>query len=206
MAKKLYIVLDAAHGANVKGKCSPDGSHREYLWSREMCDRLQKILINRGYDVKQTNLTIDEIGLSSRKDFANSIITEPGQIKFLISLHNNAASSSNQWSQARGFEVYTTPGNTLSDAAADVIMGSINRNFPTLKMRADKSDGDLDKEAKFTVLMGNYMAVLVEWLFMDNKEDLALLKDEVTNTKFLNALVEAIDLIEQDPKYSRFYM
>lgn len=205
MAKKLYIILDAAHGANVKGKCSPDETHKEYLWSRQMCDELQKMLRSRGYEVKQTNLTIDEIGLSKRKEYANSIITEPGQIKFLISLHNNAAGE-NGWHNARGFEIYTTKGQTRSDAAADVIMGRLNNAFSNFKSRIDKSDGDLDKEANFTVLMGNYMAVLIEWLFMDNKEDLAYLKDPVTNTKFLNAIVEAIELIENDPKYSSYYL
>lgn len=206
MAKKLFIFLDPAHGADVKGKRSPDETHLEYLWSRDVCNRMYKALIARGFDTKITNLSNKEIGLSARKNYVNNYVVEPGQIKFLISLHNNAMGDGTMWGKARGFEVYTTPGKTLSDSAADVVMGCLNRNFNgSIPMRADLSDGDLDKEANFTVLTGNYMAILVEWLFMDNKEDLALLKDEATTTKFIDSLVEAIELIEGDPNYSSFY-
>ena len=38
--KSLCIILDPAHGNDVKGKCSPDGTHKEYLWSREICKRM----------------------------------------------------------------------------------------------------------------------------------------------------------------------
>lgn len=44
----------------------------------------------------------------------------------------------------------------------------------------DLSDGDNDKESKFTVLMGSgYSAVLLEWLFQDNREDVALLTSDM---------------------------
>jgi hypothetical protein len=35
-------------------------------------------------------------------------------------------------------------------------------DFPELKARPELSDKDLDREENFTVLMGNYSAVLVE--------------------------------------------
>ena len=53
-----------------------------------------------------------------------------------------------------------------------------------------------DKEANFTVLMGaDYMAVLIEWLFQDNKKDVELLKDVTVNKRFEKSLVEAIERI-----------
>lgn len=53
-----------------------------------------------------------------------------------------------------------------------------------------------DKEENFTVLMGaNYMAVLIEWLFQDNKKDVEALKDVDTNKRFEDSLVDAIEKI-----------
>ena len=55
-----------------------------------------------------------------------------------------------------------------------------------------------DFEAKFTVLMGNdYMACLIEWLFQDNKEDVKLLADEMTNQKYEESLIKAIEEINE---------
>lgn len=36
-----------------------------------------------------------------------------------------------------------------------------------------------------------YSAVLIEWLFQDNKEDVKLLQDETTNNKFMDSLVSS---------------
>ena len=52
--KSLCIILDPAHGNGVKGKCSPDGTHKEYLWSREICKKLASKLDTLGYEVHFT--------------------------------------------------------------------------------------------------------------------------------------------------------
>lgn len=64
---------------------------------------------------------------------------------------------------ARGFSIYTTKGKTNSDIIAEIIMKQLMSDFPELKTRVDKSDGDLDKEENFTVLVkSNCPAVLIE--------------------------------------------
>lgn len=60
--RNIVIFLDPAHGSNVKGKCSPDNSHREYLWSRERVRNIKKVLESIGYEVFVTNDTDQEIG------------------------------------------------------------------------------------------------------------------------------------------------
>ena len=37
--RKLIVILDPAHGSDVKGKRSPDGTHLEYLWSMQKTKR-----------------------------------------------------------------------------------------------------------------------------------------------------------------------
>ena len=130
-----------------------------------------------------------------RKNFATQI--RRGERKLLLSLHNNAAGSNGEWMNARGVEVYTTPGMTNSDICADYILNQFKEDFPEIKMRYNKNAKfERDKEAKFTVLMGaDYMGVLVEWLFQDNKEDVELLMDANINRKFETSIVNAIEKI-----------
>lgn len=199
--KKLVIILDCAHGADVKGKCSPDGTHREYKWSRLICGKLRDKLESLGYRVEYTNKTENEIGLSQRKNIANNIKIDSDQVKFLISLHNNAAGNGSNWTDATGFEIFTSKGQTLSDKFAQVIMSNLQKDFPEsngFKHRVDLTDGDLDKEENFTVLMGNYYGILLEWLFQDNKEDVKLLNDEIINNKLIDSLVKSINYINDN--------
>lgn len=193
MRKNIVVILDPAHGANVRGKCSPDGSHREYLWSRERIKNLTLMLTNLGYEVFVTTRSENEPGLSKRKNFATQI--RRGTRKLLLSLHNNAAGDGRKWMNARGVEVYTTPGITKSDVCADFLLRQFRKNFPGLKMRYNRDvDLDRDKEAKYTVLMGaDYMGVLIEWLFQDNKTDVELLRDSEMNRRFESSIVDAIE-------------
>ena len=189
---KLVIILDPAHGEEVPGKRSPDGKHREYKWSRNICNRVAEELVQRDIKVVFTNLTEKEIGLSKRKNFANSLEIKEGEIKFLVSIHNNAAGNGDNWMQARGFEIYTSKGQTLSDKFASIIFQGLRDDFPNFEARMNTSDGDEDKEENFTVLMGNYPAVLLEWLFQDNQQDVELLANEKTNELLVKSLVGSL--------------
>lgn len=193
--KNLIVILDPAHGSDVKGKCSPDGIHKEYLWSRERVRNLLLLLVGLGYKVYTTTNSDKEPGLSKRRNFASSV--ENGKTKLLLSLHNNAAGSDGKWCSARGVSVYTTKGVTKADKCAEIIFDQFQKDFPDVKMRK-YSDEKLGKdfEENFTVLMGSgYMGVLIEWLFQDNKDDVMLLSDETMNERFESSLVTAIELI-----------
>lgn len=196
MERSLVIVLDPAHGSDVKGKCSPDKSHYEWKWSRERCNNIALILKSLGFKVYFTSENEKEIGLSKRKEIANSINISSKEVKFLLSLHNNAAGSDNNWHTATGIEIWTSPGKTISDFFADKLFDGFRQYFPekkSVKYRYNEnSDTNRDKEAEFTVLMGDYAACLVEWLFQDNMDDVKLLKDESFNKKFEDAIVEGI--------------
>ena len=202
MARRLLPIIDFAHGSDVAGKQSPDGRHKEYLWSRKVGKALAERLEQEGFEVAFTNTGDTEIGLSRRKEIANKLDTPRGGVKFLISLHNNAAGMGSEWCTARGFEIYTTKGQTRSDLFATVIFEQLQEDFPITdgyKHRTDPSGGDPDKEANFTVLMGNnYWGVLLEWLFQDNPYDVALLEDENINRKLVESLTKALIFIDEN--------
>ena len=106
-------------------------------------------------------------------------------------MHNNAAGDGTKWLNATGFEIYTSKGQTKSDEFATIIFNNLKNDFPNMNARMDYSDGDPDKESNFTVLMGNYYAVLIEWLFQDNKEDVKLLNDSNINSRFVDSLLKS---------------
>lgn len=195
MKKNLVIILDPAHGADVKGKCSPNGEHREYRWSRDRIKSISPMLINLGYEVFTTTDSENEPGLSKRKNFATQVRNR--EKKLLLSLHNNAAGADGKWHSARGFAVYTTKGVTKADVCADILFAQFQKDFPELKGRMNRNVYlEKDFEENFTVLMGaGYMGVLIEWLFQDNKEDVELLKDSEMNRKFESSIVDAIERI-----------
>lgn len=203
MKRGTVIILDPAHGANVKGKCSPDGRHHEFMWSRDRVKAIKRMLTDLDFEVYVTTESDDEPGLVSRKNFATQICK--GRRKLLLSLHNNAAGDGSKWMDARGVEVYTTPGITKADICADYIFTWLGKDFPGVRLRFGRNKPLYrDKEAKFVVLNGDdYMGVLVEWLFQDNKEDVELLMSDNVNRKFESSIVRAI--VDADNYFTRQY-
>lgn len=191
MEHRLIIILDPAHGSDVMGKASPDGSHREYVWSRHICKLLSEALKSQGYEVYFTNTQDIEIGLTRRQKIANEIKCPVGYKKLLISPHNNAAGSEGKWLKATGYEVWTSKGTTSSDKYAQIFLENLKEDFPKYKSRGLK-------ESNFTVLMGNtYSAILLEWMFQDNLEDVGVLKDDKVNGSLVNSLVKSINQIDK---------
>ncbi|PXV61253.1 N-acetylmuramoyl-L-alanine amidase [Dysgonomonas alginatilytica] len=193
--KKLLIILDPAHGEETPGKRSPDGRHREYKWSRERCEQIEILLKAYGYTVVWSNTTDKEIGLTKRVQAANALAKQyPDLIPLMVSLHNNAAGDGSNWMQASGIEVFTSVGRTTSDIFADFVLKQLKEWFPEAKHRYSKDEYlERDKESNFTVLTGNYSAMLVEFLFQDNKDDVALLEDQTVNKRFEDSIVSGIE-------------
>lgn len=82
MARRLLPIIDFAHGSDVAGKQSPDGRHKEYLWSRKVGKMLAESLKHEGFEVAFTNTKDTEIGLSRRKEIANNLDTPRGELNF----------------------------------------------------------------------------------------------------------------------------
>lgn len=194
--KNLIIILDPAHGEEVPGKRSPDGTHREYRWSRERIKVIKESLERLGYEVVLTNTTDREIGLDKRRNFATNY--KKGQKKLLLSLHNDASANTG-WGKARGYSVWTTRGVTKSDECAEIILQQFEKDFPEIKKRVySPTQPHRDFEADFAVIRGaDYMGVLIEWLFQDNQEDLVLLKDAELNSRYEASIVKAVERINE---------
>lgn len=196
MAKKLLIILDPAHGEETAGKRSPDGKHREYYWSRRQLIKIEAALWSLGYKVEWTNKGDTEIGLQKRQQIASQYVKEnPDLVPFLISLHNDAVNATPQWqSKASGISVWTSKGRTQSDIFADFFIQNIDKHLPGVKKRISSHEYlDRDFESNFTVLMGNYSAILIECMFQDNKEDVEKLDDPVFCRKVVDWIIGSIE-------------
>lgn len=197
ITRSLVVILDPAHGDNIQGKCSPDGKFFEWQWSRKITGMLMNKLPDLGFKVEITNPSNHEIGLSKRKEIANAVLL-PDPLhckKLLLSFHNNAAGNGRDWKDARGYELWTSRGTTVSDKYAEIIIKQLREDFKGVIGIRERVDPDRDEN--FTVLMGNYGAVLIEWLFMDNKEDLEKLQDDNINQLFVSSIIKSLLYIDE---------
>lgn len=187
----LVVCLDNGHGENTPGKCSPYSAYkiqpelpfREYQFSREIVEILKEKLELHGVQVFVVTPELTDISLKTRYKRINARKAEDPSKKYLmISIHANAAGNGTEWMNARGWSAYTTVGQNNSDKLAQCLYDAAEEILIPLgqKIRYDRSDGDKDWEANFTIIYGaNMPAVLTENLFQDNVIDVQfLLSDE----------------------------
>jgi N-acetylmuramoyl-L-alanine amidase len=194
MKANMKILIDNGHGANTQGKRSPDGRLIEALYTREIAIRVEHELCKRGYETLRIVREEVDVPLSERCRRVNDICSEFGKSNvLLVSIHCNAVGNGAQWMQARGWEAWTSIGQTKADRLADCLYASADRFLPGMKIRKDLADGDSDKESGFYILKHTECpAVLTENLFQDNMEDVAFLLSEEGKQAITSLHVEGI--------------
>ena len=206
-----YIwVLDSGHGGVIDGIYQTEGK-RSPIWpdgtqlfegesNRDFVLRITKELEER--NISYVNLIDNQLDtpLKIRTDLANMLNVneqkkgKKKRIMIYVSIHSDAFNRQN----ARGWSVYTSPGQTLSDKVADTFAKTWREEFPLGKLRTDARDGDVDKEAKFWVLTKTVMpAILTENFFMTNpRECKEILMSEEGRKKIAKYHYEAIQQID----------
>lgn len=201
-------ILDSGHGGIIDGVYQTEGK-RSPVWddgtqlfegesNRDFVRRISKELESR--DISYVNLVDTELDtpLKVRTDLANFLNSnerKKGKRQMIyVSIHSDAFDKQS----ARGWSVYTSPGETLSDRVADVFGKKWLEEFPKEKLRTDNRDGDIDKEAKFWVLVKTAMpAILTENFFMTNpRECKELLMSEDGRKRIAKYHYEAIQEID----------
>lgn len=172
-------IFDNGHGGMIDGVYQtpgkrspvwPDGTQLfEGEFNRAIVDRLMAKCEANGIDAINLVDTPKDISLTERVNTANRLAKSSEKPCIYVSIHADAFSDES----ANGWSVYTSPGTTKSDGIATILFEKAAREFTGEYMRSDKySDGDVDKEAKFTVLMNTNMpAILSENFFMTNSSN-----------------------------------
>ena len=191
----MKIWIDNGHGNNTAGKRSPDGTFREYAYTREIASRVVGGLIKLGYDAELLVPELYDVSLLERVHRVNVTCQSLGKSNvLLVSIHNNAAGMGKEWMKARGWCAFTTVGKTKSDTLAEHLYKAAEKNFIGHKIRTDKSDGDKDIEKSFYIIQKSLCpAVLVENFFMDNKEDVEYMLSDEGKDAIVRTHIEGID-------------
>ena len=194
----MKILVEAGHGnpplTGRGSKQSPDGRIKEYVYCREIVAEVVKRLRAQGYDAENTVPEKGDISLGERCARVNAWCDRLGAKNVVfVSIHNNAAGCG-QWMSARGWEAWTSKGQTMGDKLADCLYDAAQKYLPQgTKIRTDLTDGDRDKEGNLAVVRGTKCAAcLTENLFQDNKEDVEYLLSPEGREAIIKLHVEGI--------------
>ena len=189
---KPIVLLDNGHGKETAGKRSPvwsDGSQLfEWEFNRDIVRRIAEKLQADGIPYRVLVPEENDVSLTERARRANEYAKEFNGKAYVLSIHANAGGGT-------GWEVYTSPGQTASDAIATVFFEEAGREFVPdgWRMRSDYSDGDPDKEANFAILTKTTCpAILTENFFMDTEKDCRFIMSEDGRERIANMHVSAI--------------
>jgi N-acetylmuramoyl-L-alanine amidase len=182
----MRICIDAGHGGSDPGAINKDYVIKEKHITLMYAQELEREFLRRGHDVFMTRDNDQFVALDTRYKTANLHMCD-----IFISIHANAFYTS----EARGWEIWTSPGKTGADLLASKIHEEVEKaGFPYFKLRPDWTDGDVDKEAKFAVLMGTKMpAVLIELGFITNNIDLSNMRNKKWREKMVKAIADGAE-------------
>lgn len=187
------VAIDPGHaGGNVDpGACNAQTGLQEADVALAVSKKLADFLSQAGITVVMTRQDQEDEAsddLQYRCDIANR-----AEVDLFVSIHCNSATPG-----AHGTEVWTSLGETQGDAVATAIMNQISATFVDLAVRADWSDGDVDKESNFYVLKyTDAPACLVEMAFISNDEEAAWLADDEWQSKMAAAIARGITDMQQ---------
>ena len=191
----MKIIIDNGHGMDTPGKRSPlwpDGTQL-FEWSytrmiaKDIVDRLRIL----GIDAVQLVPEDADVPLSVRVRRVNKLAATYGCKNCLcVSVHCNASING----KARGWEIHTCKGQTLSDVYASIFYDEAKKVLSdNTKMRGDWSDGDPDWDSNFAILRDTICpSVLTENGFMDNEDDCRYMLSEEGRKEIVSLHVSAI--------------
>lgn len=182
--RALRLYIDAGHGGKDPGVIGPGGL-READLTVDVAGRVAAMAMASGWEIQLSRSGSEGVSLASRAVSANAWGAD-----LFVSIHGNGAVNPT----AHGFEVWTSPGQTESDEVAEAMAKTWRVSFPVDVMRCDLSDGDLDKESPFYVLVHTRCrAVLVEVGFVSNPASEKLLATPSHRAAIARAIVDGIN-------------
>lgn len=173
----MLVILDNGHGVNTLGKSSPDGSLKEYKYTREIIAKIHEQLTKEGIDSYILVPEENDVSLKERVARANKLYLENNKSAILVSVHCNAAGADGNWHNARGWSVFVAQNaSNNSKKLADCIANKASE--AGLKMRYSTPNQSYWVQSLAICRDTKCPAVLTENLFQDNKEDVEFLLSE----------------------------
>lgn len=218
MEKSKYLwVIDAGHGGlDAKGNYTtldfkkPDGSWErkwhifedgltiyEGVTNRAIAKLVYEELERLGIDFALVYDDVEDNSLYQRVTIADNIYRKDKRAVYL-SIHSDRMPDGAH-GKAHGCSVWTSPGQTRSDAIAQIFFDTGKRVLPGMKWHSDRvDDGDDDHEARFYVLRKtDCPAVLCETGFYDFRPEAEWLLSKGGQAEAARYLVESIKECER---------
>lgn len=198
-----HVLLDNGHASTTPGKRQQleNGTYfYEWKFNREIVGRIADRLDDLGIPCEILVPEDDvDVALSTRAARANSFCTKYGKDRcFLISVHSNAYGDGVNFTDAKGWSIWTTKGQTKSDEYATIIFNEAERILKNHDMttRKEMVDGDPDYEENFTVIYKAWCpAVLTENMFFTNRKEVHWLMSDEGKDAIADIHVEGIKRI-----------
>lgn len=198
--KRLKIVIDAGHGGKDVGAIGYITENKKKIAiyekniTRAMADAMIKLADTNKYFIVQTRLDDDNTHRHDRIVFAKSI-----KPNLLISLHCNSFKDKS-WN---GTEIHicdstrslidtTSIYNSfypINKGLADTLLTNIHNTFPELK----KNKVITRKDRIWMIYAGTFPSVLVEWGYISNKNDIALMLKPEAQDALAKTIWQTID-------------
>lgn len=178
---KFTVCLDPGHGPETVN-ASPDGTYRESEFAWDMYGRISALLEERGINTVCTRTEDTKPSLTERCAVSNSAGAD-----CFVSIHTNAFGSG--WTSASGLELYTSSGPDT--ARRNVLAAKLAERFrgAGVKLRQNPVKHSMD----MTVLTKTTSpAVLIEYGYHTNEEDVVLLKDSAYRDKLARATARGV--------------
>jgi len=201
-------VLGTAHLRTTPGKKSPDGSFREYSYSRERIEAIKLQLEDMGYSVvvdyespeplPEWTAKRDKYGyvaeqkeeLRHRVKVVNSYCGKGKQVVY-VSIHTDAMSGDGFWHTASGFSVRVSPNASKKSRKLAKIFTDRARKMNMLGNRCVPKEGYWEQNL-YVLNYTKCPAVLTETGFQDNKREIAWLLSNAGKHMVERLHVEAI--------------
>ena len=168
----MKILIDNGHGSDTPGKRSPDGSFREYRYTREIAATIVEELQMAGFD-------------------AERIVPEDTDVSLKERIHNNAAGSDGQWHNARGWSVHASlNASDQSKELARCLISACHRQGITVRKHSSSEPWWPQNLAICRDTL--CPAVLTENLFQDNRSDVTYLFSTAGRNSIVQAHLDGI--------------
>lgn len=171
----MLILIDNGHGSDTPGKCSPDRSILEWRTARLIASHIVRMLADAGAQARLLVPEARDIPLRQRVARVNDHCRRLGADNVrLVSVHLNAAGADGRWHSARGWSAFVAPGaSAASRRMASALASAAQKEG--LTVRRPRPGQDYWEQSLALCRDTLCPAVLTENLFMDSRDDAALL-------------------------------
>ena len=201
--KFLTPVLDTGHGGVINGVYQTLGK-RSPNWSKGVLYEgaanrwiAAKVMQKLDYDklpYYHVSPEHEDVSLTVRSNRTNKIYKKNKNI-YGVSIHFNAG-------RGTGWEIFTSPGETMSDSIADIFIEEFKAHHPLKARLGGTKFLEKDKEANFSILRRtNCPFILLELGFMDNPSDYEKLWNEDFQDLMADMIVSSVKQVNS--KYGK---